>query len=100
MFPAPLRRRFLSEGKRSGGGGAAMKPRWLWLWLVALAGWSPRRAGGYFPEERWLPESPLRPPRVLLALLARNSAHSLPAALGCIERLRHPKDRIALWWVS
>ncbi|XP_015272001.1 PREDICTED: procollagen galactosyltransferase 1 isoform X1 [Gekko japonicus] len=65
--------------------------------LLALAAWSPRPAGGYFPEERWVPESPLRPPRVLLALLARNAAHSLPAALGCIERLRHPKDRIALW---
>ncbi|KAF7243946.1 Procollagen galactosyltransferase 1 [Varanus komodoensis] len=74
-----------------------MKPSWLWLYLLAAAAWSTRRAGAYFPEERWLPETPLRPPRVLLALLARNAAHSLPATLGCIERLRHPKDRIALW---
>ncbi|KAJ7317595.1 hypothetical protein JRQ81_003757 [Phrynocephalus forsythii] len=71
---------------------------WLWLaWLLGMAAWRGRRADAYFPEERWVPESPLRPPRVLLALLARNAAHSLPATLGCLERLRHPKDRIALW---
>lgn len=54
-------------------------------------------ASGYFPEERWSPESPLRAPPVMIALLARNSAHSLPSALGCIERLRYPKDRLAIW---
>ncbi|XP_044287137.1 procollagen galactosyltransferase 1 isoform X2 [Varanus komodoensis] len=96
LSSVPLRRCFLSEGRR-GSGGSAMKPSWLWLYLLAAAAWSTRRAGAYFPEERWLPETPLRPPRVLLALLARNAAHSLPATLGCIERLRHPKDRIALW---
>lgn len=76
---------------------AVMKPRWLCFCLLALATWSARRSGAYFPEERWVPESPLRPPRVLLALLARNAAHSLPATLGCLERLSYPKDRIALW---
>uniref|UniRef100_A0A803TE84 procollagen galactosyltransferase n=1 Tax=Anolis carolinensis TaxID=28377 RepID=A0A803TE84_ANOCA len=68
--------------------------RWLGLllsWLLLSL------AGAYFPEERWMPESPPRAPRVLVALLARNAAHSLPAALGCLERLRHPKDRTALW---
>uniref|UniRef100_A0A8C6Z2J0 Uncharacterized protein n=1 Tax=Nothoprocta perdicaria TaxID=30464 RepID=A0A8C6Z2J0_NOTPE len=54
-------------------------------------------ARGYFPEERWSPESALRAPRVALALLARNAQHSLPAALGALERLRHPKERTALW---
>ncbi|KPP76837.1 procollagen galactosyltransferase 1-like [Scleropages formosus] len=57
----------------------------------------PRRARGYFPEERWSPESPLLAPRVLLALICRNSEHSLPHVLGTVERLRYPKDRMSLW---
>ncbi|XP_006631559.1 procollagen galactosyltransferase 1 [Lepisosteus oculatus] len=57
----------------------------------------PGPARGYFPEERWSPESPLLAPRVLLALICRNSAHSLPHFLATIERLNFPKDRIALW---
>lgn len=52
---------------------------------------------GYFPEERWSPESPLLAPRVLLALVCRNSEHSLPHVLGAIDRLHYPKDRIAVW---
>jgi len=54
-------------------------------------------AQGYFAEERWSPESPLLAPRVVIALVCRNSAHSLPLFLGAIERLNYPKDRIALW---
>ncbi|XP_036389521.1 procollagen galactosyltransferase 1-like [Megalops cyprinoides] len=56
-----------------------------------------RPAYGYFSEERWSPESPLLAPRVLIALICRNSEHSLPHFLGTIERLNYPKDRIALW---
>ncbi|XP_076866134.1 procollagen galactosyltransferase 1 [Brachyhypopomus gauderio] len=52
---------------------------------------------GYFHEERWSPESPVLAPRVLIALICRNSGHSLPHFLGAIERLNYPKDRIALW---
>ncbi|KAF4075501.1 hypothetical protein AMELA_G00235120 [Ameiurus melas] len=52
---------------------------------------------GYFPEERWSPESSLLAPRVLLALVCRNSEHSLPHVLGAIDRLLYPKDRIAVW---
>ncbi|KAK2818311.1 hypothetical protein Q7C36_022244 [Tachysurus vachellii] len=52
---------------------------------------------GSFPEERWNPESPLLAPRVLLALLCRNSERSLPHVLGAIDRLHYPKDRIAVW---
>lgn len=63
------------------------------LLFVLLTGLS----RGYFPEERWSPESPLLAPRVVIALLCRNSAHSLPLFLGTIERLNYPKDRIALW---
>uniref|UniRef100_A0A8C1UDL9 procollagen galactosyltransferase n=1 Tax=Cyprinus carpio TaxID=7962 RepID=A0A8C1UDL9_CYPCA len=50
----------------------------------------------YFPEERWSPESALLAPRVLLALVCRNSAHSLPHVLGAIDRLNYPKDRMAV----
>ncbi|MCI4377920.1 hypothetical protein PGIGA_G00208690 [Pangasianodon gigas] len=42
-------------------------------------------------------ESALLKPKVMIAILARNSEHSLPFYLGCIERLDYPKDRIAIW---
>lgn len=67
----------------------------LLLLLSPLGG--PRGADGYFPEERWSPESPLQAPRVLIALLARNAAPALPATLGALEQLRHPPERTALW---
>ncbi|CAG5928907.1 unnamed protein product [Menidia menidia] len=57
----------------------------------------PGPSRGYFTEERWSPESALLAPRVVIALVCRNSAHSLPLLLGAIERLSYPKDRIALW---
>ncbi|XP_048457988.1 procollagen galactosyltransferase 2-like [Rhincodon typus] len=53
--------------------------------------------GAHFPEEILLEESALQRPKVLLAIIARNAAHTLPYYLGCIERLDYPKDRIALW---
>ncbi|XP_070837111.1 procollagen galactosyltransferase 1 [Chaetodon trifascialis] len=65
------------------------------LLLLLLSCCIPAR--GYFAEERWSPESPLLAPRVLLALVCRNSEHSLPYFLGTIERLNYPKDRMALW---
>lgn len=68
-------------------------PLLLLLLLALLAG----RSGAYFPEERWSPESPLLSPRVVIALVCRNSAHSLPLVLGAVDRLDYPKDRIALW---
>nr|XP_027326948.2 inactive glycosyltransferase 25 family member 3 [Anas platyrhynchos] len=37
------------------------------------------------------------PPRVVLALLARNAQHSLPHCLGALERLDFPPASIALW---
>lgn len=37
------------------------------------------------------------PPRVLLALLARNAQHSLPHFLGALESLDYPAGSIALW---
>ncbi|XP_051898150.1 procollagen galactosyltransferase 1-like [Pristis pectinata] len=69
---------------------------WRPLLLAALSAVL-ARARGYFPEERWSEESPLLPPRVLIALIVRNSAHGLPAFLGRIEGLRYPKERLSLW---
>ncbi|KAG7227142.1 hypothetical protein INR49_013940 [Caranx melampygus] len=46
------------------------------------------------------PESSLLKPTVLIAILARNTQHSLPHFLGCIDRLDYPKDRIAIWAAS
>ncbi|XP_030640557.1 procollagen galactosyltransferase 2 isoform X2 [Chanos chanos] len=33
----------------------------------------------------------------MIAILARNAAHSLPHYLGCIDKLDYPKERIAIW---
>uniref|UniRef100_A0A673N2X2 Si:ch211-13f8.2 n=1 Tax=Sinocyclocheilus rhinocerous TaxID=307959 RepID=A0A673N2X2_9TELE len=43
-----------------------------------------------------LHETSLLKPKVVIAVLARNSEHSLPYFLGCIERLDYPKDRISI----
>ncbi|XP_012689193.1 procollagen galactosyltransferase 1 [Clupea harengus] len=67
------------------------------LVLTLLSSLKLEEVQGYFPEERWNPESPLLAPRVLIALICRNSEHSLAYFLGTIERLNYPKDRIALW---
>ncbi|XP_053720263.1 procollagen galactosyltransferase 2 [Synchiropus splendidus] len=42
-------------------------------------------------------ESLLMKPKVMIAIVARNAAHSLAHYLGCIERLEYPKERIAIW---
>ena len=63
--------------------------------LLMLLLCSPAR--GYFPEERWSPESALLAPRVFVALICRNAEHSLPYFLGTIERLNYPKERLAIW---
>lgn len=41
----------------------------------------------------------MQPPTVVIAIIARNAAHSLPYYLGALERLNYPKDRISVWWV-
>ncbi|XP_041736833.1 procollagen galactosyltransferase 1-like [Coregonus clupeaformis] len=71
--------------------------RYMFLLSTALTLLFSGPAQGYFPEERWSPESPLLAPRVLIALVCRNSEHSLPYFLGTIERLNYPKDRVAIW---
>uniref|UniRef100_A0A673J3W8 Procollagen galactosyltransferase 2-like n=1 Tax=Sinocyclocheilus rhinocerous TaxID=307959 RepID=A0A673J3W8_9TELE len=60
---------------------------------------SPPLNTSYMPDTDLnpVPESSLLKPKVMIAILARNSAHSLPYYLGCIDRLDYPKDRIAIW---
>ncbi|XP_017262347.2 procollagen galactosyltransferase 2 [Kryptolebias marmoratus] len=68
----------------------------LWAALVALA---PGGASELVTvaHEQVKPESQLLPPKVMVAILARNAAHSLPHYLGCVERLEYPKERTAIW---
>lgn len=71
-------------------------PRRLLLLALCLGGyppcysWSPPEAGPF-------PESAPQSPTVLVALLARNAAHTLPYQLGTLERLDYPKGRMAIW---
>ncbi|XP_053328841.1 inactive glycosyltransferase 25 family member 3 [Spea bombifrons] len=37
------------------------------------------------------------PPSLVLAIIARNAAYSLPYSLGALERLNYPKDRVSVW---
>lgn len=39
----------------------------------------------------------MQSPTVVIAIIARNAAHSLPYYLGALERLNYPKDRISIW---
>uniref|UniRef100_A0A671WZ29 Cerebral endothelial cell adhesion molecule n=1 Tax=Sparus aurata TaxID=8175 RepID=A0A671WZ29_SPAAU len=55
------------------------------------------RAECYFSEEKYPEESKMQPPTVVIAIIARNTAHSLPYYLGALERLDYPKDRITVW---
>lgn len=64
-----------------------------------LLGASLSQAECYFSEERSAEESKMQSPTVVIAIIARNSAHSLPYYLGALERLNYPKDRISVWWV-
>lgn len=34
---------------------------------------------------------------VVIAILIRNKAHTLPYFFTCLERLDYPKDRLILW---
>uniref|UniRef100_A0A3P9LS18 Collagen beta(1-O)galactosyltransferase 2 n=1 Tax=Oryzias latipes TaxID=8090 RepID=A0A3P9LS18_ORYLA len=70
----------------------------LWALLAALlAGGASEPVTAVTEPLQVQPESPLQKPKVMIAILARNAAHSLPYYLGCIDRLEYPKDRIAIW---
>ncbi|KAL8178128.1 UNVERIFIED_CONTAM: hypothetical protein K2H54_030512 [Gekko kuhli] len=80
--------------------------RLLLLLHISLSFWPQRsrcaeaaEAAPEFSSPDPLPESAVQKPTVFLAILARNAARSLPHALGCVERLRYPKNRIAVWYV-
>ncbi|XP_064137019.1 procollagen galactosyltransferase 1 isoform X2 [Loxodonta africana] len=87
----------MAAAPRAAGRRGQPLPALLLLLLASPPLGGPSGAAAYFPEERWSPESPLQAPRVLIALLARNAAPALPATLGALERLRHPRERTALW---
>uniref|UniRef100_A0A8P4GIB9 Cerebral endothelial cell adhesion molecule n=1 Tax=Dicentrarchus labrax TaxID=13489 RepID=A0A8P4GIB9_DICLA len=55
------------------------------------------QADSYFSEEKYPEESKMQLPTVVIAIIARNTAHSLPYYLGALERLNYPKDRISVW---
>uniref|UniRef100_UPI00358EAA42 procollagen galactosyltransferase 1-like n=1 Tax=Myxine glutinosa TaxID=7769 RepID=UPI00358EAA42 len=69
----------------------------------AFAPAGPEQAFGPEVQQTWfeevpaVPESPLQLPKVLLVILARNAAASLPYCLGALERLHYPKQRLAVW---
>lgn len=42
-------------------------------------------------------EEIFKKPSILVGILARNKAHTLPYTLSYLENLDYPKDRIALW---
>ncbi|XP_026525051.1 procollagen galactosyltransferase 2 [Notechis scutatus] len=70
------------------------------LWLKGngcVADTPEEAAAAAMPSSPPLPESALQKPTVFMAILARNAARSLPHFLGCLERLRYPKRRIAIW---
>uniref|UniRef100_A0AAR2IUD2 Glycosyl transferase family 25 domain-containing protein n=1 Tax=Pygocentrus nattereri TaxID=42514 RepID=A0AAR2IUD2_PYGNA len=66
--------------------------RWSLAFLLALS-----RTQCYFSEENYTEESKMQLPTVVIAIIARNAAHSLPYYLGALERLKYPKDRISIW---
>ncbi|XP_035039806.1 procollagen galactosyltransferase 2 [Hippoglossus stenolepis] len=66
------------------------------LLLLALAALL-LQADSYFSEEKYPEESKVQPPTVVIAIIARNAAHSLPFYLGALDRLNYPKERITVW---
>ncbi|KAF5289156.1 hypothetical protein FQR65_LT02046 [Abscondita terminalis] len=41
--------------------------------------------------------SQVKPPTIVIAVLIRNKAHTLPYFLSLLEKIDYPKDRISLW---
>lgn len=96
LLPLPLRFFLGLLTRRALGAASGLSTMFL---RVLLLGALFCRTQGYFSEERSSEESKMQPPTVVIAILARNSAHSLPYYLGALERLNYPKDRISVWWV-
>ncbi|XP_051893217.1 procollagen galactosyltransferase 1 isoform X2 [Pristis pectinata] len=96
LVPLPGRRA-APESKGSARRMAAARAMAVCAALLLTVLSRPLATAAYFSEERQPSESPLQSPTVLIAIIARNSAHTLPYYLGALERLDYPKDRISIW---
>ena len=83
-----------------------MKEKLNWLRIVivvtllfAVSGQETNEAGGSDTEasEQQAEEEAQRAPTVFLAILARNTAHTLPYFFSYIDRLDYPKKRMYIW---
>ena len=63
-----------------------------WLWFVVLYTVLCKTSGEADSSDVINKES-----TVVIAILVRNKAHTLPYFLTLLERLDYPKDRISLW---
>ncbi|XP_062870204.1 probable inactive glycosyltransferase 25 family member 3 [Trichomycterus rosablanca] len=68
----------------------------MFLWILFVSAVLPRTLC-YFSEENHAEESEVQSPTLVIAIIARNTAHSLPYYLGALERLNYPKERISIW---
>ncbi|XP_029512995.2 procollagen galactosyltransferase 2-like [Oncorhynchus nerka] len=68
----------------------------MFLWVLVLVAFV-SRTECYFSEEKYQEESKIQPPTIIIAIIARNAAHSLPYYLGALERQNYPKNRISVW---
>ena len=82
-----------------------MKAHWMWLRLALLLALLYLSGGqsDTTEENDSLSESsentkaPTRRSTVFVAILARNTAHTLPYFFSYIDRLDYPKDRMHIW---
>ena len=71
------------------------------IWVICLAvclqafvGFSTGNDDSKVAHRRWM-----REPTVMIAVLVRNKAHTLPWFLYYIQNLDYPKQRIRLWYL-
>lgn len=84
-----------------------MKEKWSWLRIVIIATSLCAVTGQVETNEvddiatqtteQPTEEETIRAPTVFLAILARNTAHTLPYFFSYIDRLDYPKDRMYIW---
>lgn len=92
LGPGSLRSNLEAKMRALGAAGVCL----LWALLVAMAPGGASELPTLI-QEPVKSESALLKPKVMIAIVARNAAHSLPHYLGCIEKLEYPKERIAIW---
>lgn len=79
-----------------------MKEKWNWLRIINVAVLLCAVSGDVqykadVVNEETTEEATLRAPSVFIAILARNTAHTLPYFFSYIDRLEYPKDRLYIW---